>query len=50
MVLLVGILKKREQLCIGGNVMPSVQTLLVSDSASIFYIMIQTYVSIYIST
>lgn len=38
MVLLAGILKKTEELCMGGNVMPSVQSLLVSDSALVFYI------------
>lgn len=37
MVLLAGILK-REELCIGGNVMPSIQSFPVSDSASGFYI------------
>lgn len=37
-MLLAGILKKREELCIGGNVMPSVQSLLVSDSALVFYV------------
>lgn len=37
MVLLTGILKKREELCIGGNVMHSIQSFLVSDSASVFY-------------